>query len=61
MRSLITRVATIILRTESEWTLIAPLTRFPLLVTIILIAIMHCMLLSVGGYYASAAGLFPHM
>lgn len=72
--------------------LLAPLNRFPLLVTIVLVAIMHCtfllylglhyvvkvprrdaaectaivmaasvMLSSVAGYYASAAGLFPHL
>jgi hypothetical protein len=72
--------------------LIAPLNRFPLLVIVILIAIMHALFLfylglsavvqvprrdaaectaviafaglilsTVVGYYASAAGLFPHM
>ncbi len=72
--------------------LLAPLNRFPLLVIVILIALMHglflfylglhqvtkvprrdaaecaaivlvagLMLLSVAGYYAGAAGLFPHM
>ena len=76
----------------SGFVLIAPLNRFPLLATVILIATMHCMFLfylglhhvvkvprrdaaectaivvaagvmlsSVVGYYAAAAGLFPHM